>query len=209
MGEMLARAGSADEAERAFATARAAFVELDLPVHVGYLALSTAIVDPLASDPAAAEAELRPAIEFFEESGAKHINASLVPLLASALVAQGRLDEALELIERTEGTAAPDDVDGQVRWRIARAQAMVTSNQLAEAEQFAREAVAAAEPGDTVVLTADANSALAEVLLAARSPSEAVPVLERALELYEAKGDVMSAARRRATLDALSGSRFL
>jgi hypothetical protein len=46
-------------------------------------------------------------------------------------------------------------------------------------------------------------------MLAARSPSEAVPALERALQLYEAKGDVVSAAKRRATLDALSGTKFL
>jgi hypothetical protein len=60
-----------------------------------------------------------------------------------------------------------------------------------------------------VILSADALSCLGEVLLAARSPSEAVPVLERAVELYEVKGDVVSAARRRTTLDALSGTRFL
>jgi hypothetical protein len=34
-------------------------------------------------------------------------------------------------------------------------------------------------------------------------------VLERALSLYDQKGDVVSAAKRRATLDALAGTRFL
>ncbi len=209
MGEMLARAGKVGHAQQAFADARAIFEELDLPVHISYLALSTAIVEPLASDPAAAERELRPAIEYFEDSGAKHIAASLIPVLAGALVAQDRADEALELSERTEEIAASDDLDAQVKWRIARAQALTASNHLAEAERFAREAVDVAEPGDTVVLHADALSCLGEVLLAARSPSEAVPVLERAVELYEAKGDVVSTAQRRATLDALSGTRFL
>jgi tetratricopeptide (TPR) repeat protein len=209
MGEMLARSGKADEAEQAFRGARSAFVELALPVHVAYLALSTAIVEPLASDPVAAEAELRPAIGFFDESGAKHISASLMPVLAGALVAQGRVDEGLELSERTEEIAAPDDLDAQVKWRIARAQALTAYNRLADAERCAREAVAVTEPADTVILSADALSTLGEVLLAARSPSEAVPVLERALDLYEGKGDVVSAARRRATLHALSGSRFL
>ena len=33
--------------------------------------------------------------------------------------------------------------------------------------------------------------------------------MERALELYDAKGDVVSAAKRRATLDALTGTKFL
>ncbi len=209
MGEMLARAGRVEEAQQAFADARAVFLELDLPVHVAYLALSTAVVEPLASDPQAAERELRPAIEFFEGSGATHIAASLMPVLAGVLVEQGRVEEALELSERTEQIAAMDDLDAQVKWRVARAQALTASNHLAEAERFAREAVEVAAPGDTVILDADAHSCLGEVLLAARSPSEAVPVLERALELYETKGDVISAAQRRTTLDALSGTRFL
>ena len=210
MGEMLARAGKVGHAQQAFADARAIFDELDLPVHVAYLALSTAIVEPLASDPAAAERELRPAIEYFEESGATHIAASLIPVLAErARRSTGRVDEALELSERTEEIAATDDLDAQVRWRIARAQALAAANRLADAERFAREAVEVAEPGDTVILHADALSCLGEVLLAARSPSEAVPMLERAVELYEAKGDVVSTAKRRATLDALSGTKFL
>ena len=209
MGEMLARAGRIDDARQAFADARAVFVELDLPVHIAYLALSTSAVEPLASDPEAAERELLPAIEFFEGSGATHIAASLIPVLAGVRVSQSRVDEALALSERTEEIAAMDDLDAQVKWRIARAQALTASNELAEAERFAREAIEVAEPGDTVILSADAHSCLGEVLLAARSSSEAVPPLERALGLYEAKGDVVSAGQRRETLDALTGTRFL
>jgi hypothetical protein len=209
MGEMLARSGKVADAQQAFADARAVFVELDLPVHVAYLALSTSIVEPLASDPEAAERELLPALEFFERSGASHICASLLPLLAGAVVKQGRVEEGLELTERTEEISAADDLDAQARWRIARGQALTGANRLAEAERYAREAVGVAETGDTIVLTADARSCLGEVLLAARSPSEAVPVLEGSLELYSAKGDVVSAARLHTTLDALSGTRFL
>jgi tetratricopeptide (TPR) repeat protein len=209
MGEMLARSGKVGHAQQAFADARALFTELDLPVHLAYLALSTTIVEPLASDPVAAERELRPALEHFEETGATHIAASLLPVLAGALAAGGKVDEALELTERTEETAASDDLDAQVRWRVARAGALTAANELADAERFAREAVDFAEPADTVILTADSLSCLGEVMLAARSPSEAVPALERALQLYEAKGDVVSAAKRRATLDALSGTKFL
>lgn len=209
LGEMLARAGKSAEAAEAFIKARAVFEELDLPVHVAYLALSTAGVEPLASDPAAAERELRPAVEFFEEAGARHIAASLLPVLAGALVAQGRVEEGLELSERTEEIAASDDLDAQVKWRIARAQGMIAANRLPDAERFAREAVDVAGPADMIVLEADALSCLGEVLLAARSSSEAVPMFERAISLYDVKGDVVSASKLRATLDALTGTRFL
>jgi class 3 adenylate cyclase/tetratricopeptide (TPR) repeat protein len=209
MGEMLARSGRVEEAQLAFARARDVFVELDLPVHVAYLALSTALVEPLASDPVAAEAELRPAIELFDETGATHISASLLPVLSLALTAQGRLEEALAASERTEEIAAADDLDAQVKWRIARARALAASGVLADAERFAREAIEVASRGDGTVLSADAHGCLGDVLLAARSPSEAVPALERAVELYAGKGDVVSAARRRAMLESLSGTKFL
>ena len=206
-GEMLARAGRSAESKQAFDRARSIFTELGLPVHVAYLALSTSGVEPLASDPEAAERELRPAIEYFAERGANHILASLWPALASALAAQGRAAEALELTERTERVAAADDLDAQVKWRVARSQALVAAGDLPQAERFAREAVTASAAADMTILSADAAGALADVLLAAQAPSEAVPVLEDAIRLYGSKGDIVSAARRQATLDALSRTR--
>jgi tetratricopeptide (TPR) repeat protein len=206
MGEMLARVGEVKAAEEAFAQARDLFTELDLPVHVAYLALSTGSVEPLASDPPASENELRPAVEFFEESGARHIAASLLPMLASAVIAQGRVAEGLEMSERAEDIAAADDLDAQVRWRIATAEGLVAQSLLPE--RIAREAIDVAEPADMIVLEADSHACLAGVMLAARSPSEAVPALERALALYERKGDRVSASRTRGTLDSLAGTRF-
>jgi tetratricopeptide (TPR) repeat protein len=207
MAEMLARAGQAAEAHEAFAEARRLFDELGLPVHVAYLAISTGAVEPLASDPVAAERELRSALSFFEEIGAKHIQATVLPMLAATLVAQNRLEDALSLTERAKALTAPDDLDGQVKLRTARALALAGRGQRADAERLAREAVEMAAASDTVVLHADALSCLGEVLLGAEAPSEAVPVLERALALYEAKGDVVSAGQRRATLRRLSGTR--
>ncbi len=207
LGEMLARSGQADEARQVFERARTIFLELDQPVHVAYLALSTATVEPLASDLPAAEAELRSAMEFFDGVGVKAIAASVLPALAGVLVAGGQFDEARLLTDRTEEIAADDDLDAQVRWRVARAKTLVASGDLPEAERYAREAVARAETGDMVLLSADAIACLGDVLLAAESPSEAVPVIERALAIYEAKGDVVSSGGQRELLDRLDGAR--
>ena len=200
MGEMLSRSGDADEAAAAFAEAHRIFDELGQPAHIAYLPISTAAVEPLCSDPAAAEAELRGALDYFDSIGAKHISATVAPMLASAVVRQGRTEEALELTRRAESIAAHDDLDSQVKWRLARAEALLATGELAEAERLAREAIAEAEPSDTTILLADSLAALGAVLRAAQAPAEAVPPMTRAIELYEAKGDVVSAGRHRAAL---------
>jgi class 3 adenylate cyclase/tetratricopeptide (TPR) repeat protein len=207
MGEMLARAGRVPEAQNAFAEARRLFDDLGLDVHIAYLAISTCAVEPLTSAPAAAEAELRSALSFFEEIGAKHIQATVLPMLAATLVQQDRPDEALALTERARSFSAPDDLDGQVKWRTARARALARHGDVADAERLAREAVGRAAASDTIVLHADALRCLGDVLLAAEAPSEAVPVIEESVALYDAKGDVVSAAKGRTTLDRLARAR--
>lgn len=207
MGEMLARAGRVPEAQDAFAEARQLFDELGAEVHVAYLSISTCAVEPLASDPATAETELRSALSFFEEIGAKHIQATVLPMLAATLVAQDRHDEALALTEQAKAMCAPDDLDGQVKRRTAQALALARRGEFAEAERLAREAIARAGASDTIVLHADALACLGEVLLAADVPSEAVTAIEDSVALYGAKGDVVSAARGRRTLERLAEAR--
>ena len=207
MGEMLARAGRVPEAQNAFAEARRLFEEMGLEVHIAYLAISTAAVEPCISEPAASERELRAALSFFEEIGAKHIQATVLPMLAATLVAQDRADEALALTEQAQSLSAPDDLDGQVKWRTVRAAALSDRGEPAEAEHLARSAVEMAAASDTVVLHADALACLGDVLLAADAPNEAVPVIEESITLYEAKGDVVSAARGRTTLERLAEAR--
>jgi class 3 adenylate cyclase/tetratricopeptide (TPR) repeat protein len=207
MGEMLARAGRVPEAQNAFAEARRLFDDLGLDVHVAYLAISTCAVEPLTSDPAAAEAELRSALSFFERIGAKHIQATVLPMLAATLVQQDRPDEALALTERARSLSAPDDLDGQVKWRTAQARALAALGDVADGERLARGAVERAAASDTIVLHADALACLGDVLLAAEAPGEAVRAVEESIALYETKGDVVSAARCRATRDRLAEAR--
>jgi tetratricopeptide (TPR) repeat protein len=162
----------------------------------------TASVEPLASDPAGAERELRSAYEFFDGLGADHILATVGPMLAAALVPQGRLVEAIALTEHAERIAAPDDLDAQVKWRLARSSARVAEGDYADAERLAREAIALAAPTDSLLLHADAFAGLGYALVGAGAASEAVHPWNAAIELYQAKGDVVSAARWRSALEA-------
>jgi tetratricopeptide (TPR) repeat protein len=130
-----------------------------------------------------------------------------LPMLAATLVQQDRPDEALALTERARSLSAPDDLDGQVKWRTAQARALAALGEVSEGERLARGAVERAAASDTIVLHADALACLGDVLLAAEAPGEAVRVVEESIALYETKGDVVSAARCRATRDGLAEAR--
>jgi hypothetical protein len=73
-----------------------------------------------------------------------------------------------------------------------------------EGERLAREAVTRAEKTpDLLLLRADAHLDLAEVLFATGQRSAAAPPIETGLELYERKGNVVSASASRARLAQL------
>jgi hypothetical protein len=74
---------------------------------------------------------------------------------------------------------------------------------VAEAEQLAREAVSLSEPTDWPNLRADALLSLAEVLSIAGRSHNAWSAAERALAVYEQKGNVVSARRARSLLEEL------
>src|SRR5439155_14921351 len=105
-------------------------------------------------------------------------------LLAQALAAQGRDDEALAATADSERMAAEDDVQAQVTWRAVRAGLLRRSGSAAEADALAAEAVSLARATDDTNLTALALAAAGDV--------------DGAAALYEAKGNsaALAALRR-------------
>ncbi|MDX6473737.1 MAG: hypothetical protein QOK22_2553 [Gaiellaceae bacterium] len=190
--------GHFDEARALLARYRGILGELGLRVTAASAAETSGIVELLAGDPVAAERELRWGYAELERMGVKTTRANLVAVLAEAVHAQGRDDEALAWSEVSERGTAPGDLYPQVRWRSARAKALARLDRLGEAEQLAREAVALAEQTDFLDLHGDAQMALAEVLQATGRLSEAADAIGSALELYERKQNLVSAtiARR-------------
>jgi Flp pilus assembly protein TadD len=92
----------------------------------------------------------------------------------------------------------------QSGWRALKGKVMARRGQLDEAVRLASDAVAIAERSDYVHWTAGWLMDLGEVLALARRPTEAAEAVRRALDLYERKGNVMSAGRARAVLAELS-----
>jgi hypothetical protein len=85
-------------------------------------------------------------------------------------------------------------------WRQAQAKVLAHRGEHAVAERLVREAVAIGAETDMLNSQADADSDLGEVLVLVDRPEEAADAYERALSRYEAKGNVVRAARMRERL---------
>ncbi|HLY85466.1 MAG TPA: tetratricopeptide repeat protein, partial [Gaiellaceae bacterium] len=195
--------GRFDEARHEMAAGRSMYRDLGFAVHWAGSAMISGRAELLAGDVRVAERELREGYEALGQLGETGYLSTIAALLAKAVLAQGRLDEALQLSEASERASAPDDLESQAQWRAVRAQALGLQGVLDEAERLARESVAVVDPTDFLIERADAYRTLAEVLRIAGRPSEAAAALEEALPLYARKGDLVSAARTRAMRDEL------
>jgi tetratricopeptide (TPR) repeat protein len=162
-------------------------------------------VEMLAGDPVAAEQQLRIAYAALEETGDTAHLSTVAAELADALYAQGRFDEAQRYTRVSEKAAAPDDYASQILWRSVRAKATAREDPDG-AEQLARSGVTLAADTDAIDARGDSFMALAEVLLLAERPDEAVPVIREALRLYEQKGNLVSADKARSLLGELPGT---
>jgi len=156
-------------------------------------------VELLARDFVAAEAHLRVIYdELLVANDLGHL-ATLSHLLADAVLGQDRIDEALALTAGVESLTVPEDIDAQSGWRRVRAKALARNGQLDEAVALARDSVAIADQTEYFDVLVQSVGALGEVLLLATS-DEAGPVLRRALEMHEQKGNLVEAERVRQVL---------
>jgi predicted ATPase/class 3 adenylate cyclase len=160
-------------------------------------------IEQLAGDLAAAERPLRRSFEELERLGEKAWLSTNAAQLGEVLVAQGRLDEAEELARLSEEAASPDDVISQsILWAV-RAGVLAGRGDFESGERAARRAVEIAERSDFLNHQADMYVVLAGVLSLAGRTDEAAAALEEALERYEQKGNVVSAANARERLARL------
>ena len=111
----------------------------------------------------------------------------------------GRDSDAMEMTTVSEATASVDDVTSHIAWRTVRAKVVARGGDYEEGERLAREAIARAEETDWPNLRGGAFVALSAVMAASGRSDEARDAAERALAVYEEKGNVAAAeALRRA-----------
>jgi tetratricopeptide (TPR) repeat protein len=196
--------GNFDEARTLVRAAEAAAEDFGQRLWLAAGGMAAWQVETLAGDDAAAEVAVRRSCELLEELGEFGYRWVAVAELAASLFALDRLDDAEELAQAAEEHTSSDDVAAQMLWRQVRAKILARRGAFEPAEQLARDAVSLAESTDMLNMHADALADLAEVYRLGRRIEEARQQLERALGLYEEKGNVIAVARVRRRVEELA-----
>jgi tetratricopeptide (TPR) repeat protein len=123
-----------------------------------------------------------------------------VALLAQALVAQERMDEAERYVALAAELADEDDTTSQALWRISRARIRASQDLPNEAVELADAAVALVAGTAAIDLQGDIHTGYGAVLLRQARVEDAVRHLDLALGFYERKGNLAAAEAVRAQL---------
>ncbi len=202
-GVLYAMRGDVDLARSSVTDALAINLELGNRVTWGAQSGEAAKVELLAGNPAAAERVVRAGYESLARLGEKGYLSGITPRFARAIYLQGRYEEAEHYTRISEEAAASDDFASQSDWRAVRALVHAARGRLDEAERLARESVAIIERTDYLDQHADALIGLAEILDRTDRGDSAATTMREALELYEQKGNVVSAERARASIEGI------
>jgi tetratricopeptide (TPR) repeat protein len=196
--------GRFDEGRAILAEAREALAERGAGIQLATATGITSVeIELLAGDPAAAAELGQEGCRLLDELGEQSQLSTAAGMLAQALYALDRLEEAEAWAGRAAELGASDDAFTQMLWRQVRAKVLARRGQHAEAERLAREAVAVCEVTDMLDAQADVYADLAEVLSLVGRPTEAAGALEQALQRYERKGNRVSTQRAQARLAEL------
>jgi tetratricopeptide (TPR) repeat protein len=147
----------------------------DVPTELG------GVVELWAGEPEAAEAAVHPVVEAQESGGDLGHGAGSLATLSRAVLDQGRVEEALALLDKLEAWAAPDDLSSQGELWMLRGRALGDP-------ELVRRALAALEPTEFLNVRARAWLELHAVT------GEGA---DRAFELFERKGNVVGAGLAR------------
>ena len=198
--------GDFDRARDLYRRSRAILDEFGMKLYAALTSLDSAPIELLAGDPAAAEAELRTDYETLEEMGERNYLATDAGVLAEALYQQDRLDDAERFARIAQEMGAPDDVSSETLWRSVLGKTLARRGEFEEGRRLVLEAVEMLGPSDELDSKGNVLVDLAEVELLSGRVDEAAAALEGGIDLFEAKGNIVSAGRSRERLAELRGS---
>ena len=192
---LLAMDGQFEAARSRYRTSRDLLSDLGGAVLAAFPAIAGARVELLAGEPAAAELELAEVYASLGRLGERYFRPLVGAFLARTVQLQGRTAEAGRLVEEAAADADPDDVETQVLVTLVRAIVQADAGDVETAVEGLEPALEAVLSTDSPVMQADVIAEAAELLRRAGRIDEAHAALASAHALYEAKGDVVSAAR--------------
>ena len=200
IGRLLAVRGEFDRArdlvDAALATAREAGLAADAAAGANAIAW----VEVRAGDLDAAERALRSGAAELERMGNRGYLSTVVLVLADVLLLQGRADEVPPLLEQARGTTSPDDLVNLALDALLEGAVRSHRGDHEEAEELVRRAVDLFETTDFYHERGRAQEVLAQTLALAGKRGEARVAAERAVAIFDAKGDQPLAARARELL---------
>jgi class 3 adenylate cyclase/tetratricopeptide (TPR) repeat protein len=200
LSQLHAMQGEFDRARELYRRGQMLLGDLGPSVSAITTSIASARVELLAGDLAAAEAELRRDEAELAALDERYYRSSIAGALARVLLLEDKLDEAEQFTRLAQEIADPEDTDPQVLWRSVRSRILAVRGEAAEALRLSEEAVELTGETEDVVLKADALVDRSAVLVAIGRSDAASTPLQEALELFERKGDVISAGRIRREL---------
>ncbi|MFL5928878.1 MAG: ATP-binding protein, partial [Gaiellaceae bacterium] len=199
-----AMAGRFEEARKHLEEARRArreYSDAETTLATNWAALS-AEVELLAAEPERAERILTEACKLLRTVGETEWLATNTAYLAEARFRQSRHAEALATSETALALAPPGHLTSRSVARRVRAKSLARVGRLAEAQEAAVEAIAGMEATDVLDEQGETFAAAAEVQSLSGDDVEAAAGWERALDRFDRKGNIVSAARVRAACSA-------
>ncbi|HEX9380975.1 MAG TPA: BTAD domain-containing putative transcriptional regulator, partial [Gaiellaceae bacterium] len=184
LGALRAMQGDFDRGRAFLIEQRAMLEDLGLTMTAASTAETFGFVELLADRPDAAERELLVGARELERAGETSNLSNIFAMLAQAVLAQGRVDEAFRYTQLSERASAEEDLSSQVQWRAARAKVLAELGRREEAEALARGAVERAARTDFLILRADALVDLGHVLRG-NGHGDGIEAVREAIDLYE------------------------
>jgi DNA-binding SARP family transcriptional activator len=206
LGGLEAMRGAIDQGRAHVMAAQERYIELGLPTGAGdTCSRMLGFIEQLAGDYDAAESHLRKACAVLEQAGQTQILATRSGELARVLYLRERYDEADHWTRAARAASGADDLDAELAWRPVEAMLLARHDEAKEGERRLRDLLQAT-PEDAVPARANTFVALAEVLRLAGRGDDADAALFAAVELYEAKGNVVAARMLRQSEESLRDS---
>jgi DNA-binding SARP family transcriptional activator/tetratricopeptide (TPR) repeat protein len=209
LAHLYAMAGRFSRARALAAQQKRIFADLGQRFMAARFAFAIGSVEILAGDFEAAEREFRAGYELFAAMGEQSQSRTFAAMISRVVYDQGRYEEA-ELWAETAGAAPERNPPGRTQPSLSRtvhAKLLARSGELERAEALARTSLADHEGSDEIEERAVMLMDLAEILVLADCPDDAVPVVEEATRLYDRKGHLVSARKTRAFMHHLASAR--